>query len=91
MSAKHVCSETEEPVGDDDIIAVGHSISDVAADEVAAPISDVGGDAVVKNGNVGGKKEAARAAHFGSSSPGATIRTIASRPFASSAVLSLIT
>jgi hypothetical protein len=56
MSAELACSIDVEPVGDDDVILVGHSLSDAAADEVAAPSSDAGGDVVVEDGYVGRKK-----------------------------------
>jgi Protein of unknown function (DUF 659) len=56
MSAELACSIDIEPVGDDDVILGGHSLSDAAADEVAAPSSDAGGDVVVEDGYVGRKK-----------------------------------
>jgi hypothetical protein len=56
MSAELACSIDVEPVGDDNVILVGHSLSDAAAGIVAAPSSDAGGDMVVEDGFVGRKK-----------------------------------
>jgi hypothetical protein len=64
MSAEPGCSRNVEPVGDDDVIAVGHSLGNFAIDVVAAPSSVAGGDAVVENSIIGVQKRGRESSSF---------------------------